>query len=765
MNWRPHLMNTFSFLVLFIYFLFGMTFTGYAANKEDYREYLAFHVGRATYVAGEPIFYKVYCYSDNKEDVFFSKVLYVELIDNQKNSISAQVLKIEQNAASSVLQLPDTLSTGLYYLKAYTQWMKNSGESFFGSFPVYIFNQYDETLNTKSNYNVSFEPEVYIQGGKLITGLPVQLQVRVPGLLGKKEEISLLEITGGNIVQSAVTSDEGYAELNFTPYMGKIYRLIMGDSIREYAEYNLPPVEYSGYSLQVNISQKGELTVIADGSNIPPSQLQLKLISGNNTVWEKIISKDFFKKELNTQRIPAGGYYHFQLTDAQNKLLVDQAFLLSPDNMILLAENRYSTRQKVDVSLDLSSLLFQEGSAFSVSIHKKYPDKKPDTKKDSINLPQKPGKPVNQQLQIFYPRNYPETKTSFYGPIEYPAEDMGMLFSGRVTSSLENSGLKGFQLILAIKDTTGLIVAATTDSTHRFSILLNEMGNKEANIFLYLGDMLLKGDNIEIDNKFFYQSAEPVTQNEMVQVYDSLFVAEMKNEAQRVLIQRAFNNNGLKPLQNSGITMNRAEPFYGIPEIVVNPGEYFLLPNFEEIAREILPRVRYKYTRDKCEITIYHVEAGNRSSNPIVLVDGIYITDYRELYELNSDDIQRIEIQSGQRIAGQLFYDGLLAVYTTGKYRAEKEKNNGSKVYSVPGYVNNNDEYGKNYVNRSDHTLTPDFANQLYWNPQLKPDQNGKASVSFYTSDEEGDYIIDITGYTPEGIRVNQKQYFKVSVQ
>ena len=45
----------------------------------------------------------------------------------------------------------------------------------------------------------------------------------------------------------------------------------------------------------------------------------------------------------------------------------------------------------------------------------------------------------------------------------------------------------------------------------------------------------------------------------------------------------------------------------------------------------------------------------------------------------------------------------------------------------------------------------PDFRNTLYWNPSIKPDHDGKASVEFWSSDKKADYLINIQGITQDG--------------
>jgi hypothetical protein len=39
----------------------------------------------------------------------------------------------------------------------------------------------------------------------------------------------------------------------------------------------------------------------------------------------------------------------------------------------------------------------------------------------------------------------------------------------------------------------------------------------------------------------------------------------------------------------------------------------------------------------------------------------------------------------------------------------------------------------------------------LYWNPEVKTDENGEANISFYTSDEKGKFLITIEGVGERG--------------
>jgi hypothetical protein len=56
----------------------------------------------------------------------------------------------------------------------------------------------------------------------------------------------------------------------------------------------------------------------------------------------------------------------------------------------------------------------------------------------------------------------------------------------------------------------------------------------------------------------------------------------------------------------------------------------------------------------------------------------------------------------------------------------------------------------------------PDYRNTLYWNPSVRPDNNGNAIVEFWSTDNKSDYIINIQGITNEGNAFSLQKTFKV---
>ncbi len=57
----------------------------------------------------------------------WSRVLYVELIQPNGTSLAQGKVLIDSSGAMGTINIPEGLSSGTYYLKAYTRWMRNCG--------------------------------------------------------------------------------------------------------------------------------------------------------------------------------------------------------------------------------------------------------------------------------------------------------------------------------------------------------------------------------------------------------------------------------------------------------------------------------------------------------------------------------------------------------------------------------------------------------------------------------------------------------------
>ena len=88
------------------------------------RAYL--HTDKPYYYGGEAIWFKGYMnYFVPEMRDSLSRVLYVELINSKRKVVHTRILPIDSGRVSGDILLSDTIPSGEYFLRAYTQWMLN----------------------------------------------------------------------------------------------------------------------------------------------------------------------------------------------------------------------------------------------------------------------------------------------------------------------------------------------------------------------------------------------------------------------------------------------------------------------------------------------------------------------------------------------------------------------------------------------------------------------------------------------------------------
>ena len=119
---------------------------GLLLGAQIQQEGLVLLTDRGHYISGETINYKAfYRRPAESSDAAWSRVLYVELIlPNGTPLVQSKVLL--DTSTSGSLRIPEGLSSGSYYLKAYTRWMRNCGPENFVYTSLRIYDPYNEQV-------------------------------------------------------------------------------------------------------------------------------------------------------------------------------------------------------------------------------------------------------------------------------------------------------------------------------------------------------------------------------------------------------------------------------------------------------------------------------------------------------------------------------------------------------------------------------------------------------------------------------------------
>jgi TonB-dependent Receptor Plug Domain len=126
-----------------------------AAQKNDIIESMLYlqespyvHFNKSYFYPGEQLAWKSYMlFADARYRDSLSKVLYIDLLTTEKQQLKHFRRPIINGAASGDFIVPDTLKQGTYYLRFYTSWMRNYGDSTFQYYPIRVIDSYQNPKN------------------------------------------------------------------------------------------------------------------------------------------------------------------------------------------------------------------------------------------------------------------------------------------------------------------------------------------------------------------------------------------------------------------------------------------------------------------------------------------------------------------------------------------------------------------------------------------------------------------------------------------
>jgi TonB-dependent SusC/RagA subfamily outer membrane receptor len=153
------------------------------------------------------------------------------------------------------------------------------------------------------------------------------------------------------------------------------------------------------------------------------------------------------------------------------------------------------------------------------------------------------------------------------------------------------------------------------------------------------------------------------------------------------------------------------------------------------------------------------------NNSALVLLDGTPVGG-DILEQMLPSNVDFIDVLKGPRAAiyGSRGANGVIAVYTkNGAESSGKVKNiGGSLNFEHPGYSFARTFYEPKYGSGTPENKEVDSRTTLHWQPYIQLNNEGKASISFYTGDILGDYKITLEGITREGVPVKSTTTFSV---
>lgn len=136
-----------------------------AKTAKNYQEKVYLHTDKPYYYVGDQVFFKGYfAYGNPYLRDELSKVLHVEVISSERDIVIEKKFQIRDGIVVGDFYLPDSMAGEKYFLRAYTNWMRNYGPNHYFLQPLSILDPYkrlapEEAVTTWENQGVSILPD------------------------------------------------------------------------------------------------------------------------------------------------------------------------------------------------------------------------------------------------------------------------------------------------------------------------------------------------------------------------------------------------------------------------------------------------------------------------------------------------------------------------------------------------------------------------------------------------------------------------------
>lgn len=725
------------------------------------------HLDKHEYYAGDKIWIKAYIVkADTHMPDTLETTLFVELLNNNGTRIDKKILHSVNGYAYGDMSIPDSVTPGNHYIRAYTDWMLNFSEEFIFERFFFIHNPIGEKIINRSEARAnrrinrelekreeSVSIEFYPEGGNLVSGLKNRVAF-----------FAFNKLREGIWVEGFIRNSEGenVATLK-TIFQGKGYfEWIPESNTNYYAEVMFPGgesktvpikgVKNDGYNLRIN--RLGEVTevLVSSTENVPQDPFYLVVHSRGEIQQMIQLTSAQLPFSLNLQQKELQpGISVASLFNANAKVVAERLFFRPPDptGKVKFELEKYSD-QFYDLRIQ-SEKFATDSAAYSVSVVAASKIKDPLTENilSHILLASDLQRAIQNPVAYLEPDNYHERADLLMMVSDWKRYRLSEMLDSetkKLTYSRDKKGFQVYGIIIPSKEAektgntkyeisfrygeTGRFVTTQTDNEGWFSFGgIQEHGPFDAEISVTGG--------IRGAPEFLELFPNRIEESE-----------KKPNTHSRLLLSRAtsgwwFSSSGGEPESDRIIRLGKESGLqsYGSPSQVIylneNESRYH---NLGEVLRKNVSGLRVDGNR----ILLRGTNSIYLSNQPLLMVDGIQHSTIQFL-RVPVVEVSKIEIFKGTDAAifGIRGTNGVIMAFT----RKSTIPESVIISYIIDGY------YIPRNFNLSDAKLRElffedeNYTQTIFWNPNILIDKNGSTTLRIPI-----DYIPPYINVTIEGI-------------
>ncbi len=749
---------------------------GFSRNFPQQKVYL--HTDKDSYHAGETIWMKAYVVkgSTHMPDTL-SRNLYVEMTDQEGKHISSLLLETGGGTSHADIQLPDSLPEGNYFLRAYTNWMRNFDEDLYFSKNIFVHNTLEPDFISRSDLRMNrrFNRELsghrqqmqfgfFPESGNMVYGLESRVAFKASNRLGQGEPASGRVVDNlGREVLYFESRHNGLGVFSLIPREGEHYfaEVEFENGARE--TYPLPKPLPHGFAMQVTsenedilvevkanfdparfgmpdqvfvlaqtrgqvvaagsgMLENGSFSFRIDANELPPGICQITLFDGNAfPVAERLVFSD-------PQRVPEVGIdAYVSENEGDNVLSLDVFFddqlQKTPAGSYSMSVVEWPVPEK-EIPLNIASYLLLASDIGKSLEDPSYYLQGPDPeRKQALDLLMMTHGWRRFSWEKLLAGSYPE--------ITYGIPD-GLSVGGKVRALASAGKADNVHVEMTIADREADRYATRTD----------EDGN-----FLFTGLHYYGHFNVLLNTPYNQNGRNLWIDLHARQFKDIPYPLNMHTRPNSVLsrgqdwVRVRSPRMRLRPASRARPQLG--EPYFGRPDQVIY--QHDIQGHYTNMIDLLRGRVT-GLTIEGSRLTFRGQSYPFTDTEPLYVVDGVMVHK-STFMSVNPGDLQRIEIMRGSSAAifGSRGGGGVLIAYT----KRGEETSRRIFEFTLKGY-----EYPREFfqtVTDIPGYLQAGIPRTLYWEPELSPGEGGMTSVYIPAPNFGNQVVVVIEGLTGKG--------------
>jgi hypothetical protein len=730
---------------------------------------LNFFFNQSQYAPGDTVYYRIASFTaQDHEPVRGRQIINIVVKDQKRSTVYHQKALVEDGWGKNQFVLPSNLQPGVYVFAGYSYWMQNTDSRMFSFNKLIVTGTKELALN--ENRKLAFYPE----GGSLAKG--VNNKVVATGTPGTV--VNIVNNNGGAITSCTIDRN-GLGMFYLTPRENESYT-----GITQQERVQLPDPGTDALSMVVTTSGAGRPMRIAFENNEANGNVSyfLSVVSQRKIYYSAKLSFSGKRNaivSIPTENLLPGLSLITVFKEDGTQILNRIVFVRDFDQAKVktnLATEVFSPRQKVSVTMHLSDSKGQPVQGrVSVSVQDSTVvsnDRETDITRGILlsDLPLSALGPtavanmddytfnnflITQQWLRFSWDDVMKEKTYDKYPLQ-----ANIQFSGKVIHPEKKLfGDSSTLTIFLQKDVMVYQAEVHPDGRFDMPVLFDFDGIDEAYYRVETKRKTVKGATI-IHDTVTVASVTPLIWNATSQPSRyGLFAKD------RTLIENAYKPaRALESYTTDRRTkLDNIREEYFVADTEVNLSDYLYFPTMSETFREVIPFVSHRVINKRNVLSVYDADVKTMSNgDPVYIIDGVMTDDTDYLLSLEPRDVISVKVLSSQKNKnkyGPIGRNGVLIIATKIPGNARNVRRSASMFYAtgispqIP-FLNTNEKTFQSRV--------PVLKSCLFWNPEIRTDADGKATFTFYTTDNTGDFTIVMDGLTINGEPIHSEEKFKV---